>query len=156
MRTTLALFAAGLLAAGMAQAQAPGKAPAAPAAAPAPAAAGGAALAGAPAGPGLELLKKNNCTTACHAVDKKVVGPAYFDVALKYKGDAAAPAKLAAKVKAGGQGVWGQIPMTPNPQVTDADMKVMIAYILALKPPADFKPSPPPAAAPAPAAPAKK
>ena len=151
MKSTLVILAAGMLAAGAVQAQAPKAA--APAAAPAPAAAG--ALAGAPPGPALALLQKYNCTTACHAIDKKVVGPAYYDVALKYKGDASAPAKLAAKVKAGGMGVWGQVPMTPNPTVTDADMKEMIAYVLALKPPASFVPSPPPAAA-APAAPAKK
>ena len=80
----------------------------------------------------MALLKKNGCT-ACHAVDKKVVGPAYIEVAAKYKGDAGAAAKLAAKVKAGGSGVWGQVPMPPNPAVPDADMKTMIAYILALK-----------------------
>jgi cytochrome c len=79
-----------------------------------------------------ELLKKYGCV-ACHANDKKVVGPAYVEVAAKYKGDAGAAAKLAAKVKAGGQGVWGPVPMPPNPSVPDADMKAMIAYILALK-----------------------
>lgn len=81
---------------------------------------------------GEDLLKKSGCT-ACHSNDKKIVGPAYKDVAAKYKGDAAAPAKLAAKAKAGGSGVWGQVPMPPNPAVNDADMKTMIAYILALK-----------------------
>ena len=81
---------------------------------------------------GEDLIKKNGCT-ACHAIDKKLVGPAYVDVAAKYKGDAGAAAKLAAKVKAGGSGVWGQIPMPPNPNVSDADMKTMISYILALK-----------------------
>jgi cytochrome c len=81
---------------------------------------------------GEDLLKKYGCT-ACHAIDKKVVGPAYTDVAAKYKGDAGAPAKLAAKVKAGGSGVWGAIPMPPNPTVSDADLKALITYILALK-----------------------
>jgi cytochrome c len=81
---------------------------------------------------GMKLLTKYGCT-ACHAIDKKVVGPAYNDVSAKYKGDAGAPAKLAAKVKAGGVGVWGQVPMPPNPTVNDADMKTMISYILALK-----------------------
>src|SRR5512144_2055212 len=80
----------------------------------------------------MKLLTKYGCT-ACHAIDKKVVGPAYNDVSAKYKGDAGAPARLAAKVKAGGVGVWGQVPMPPNPTVTDADMKAMISYILALK-----------------------
>ena len=81
---------------------------------------------------GEDLLKKSGCT-ACHANDKKVVGPAYKDVAAKYKGDAGAAAKLAEKVKKGGQGVWGPVPMPPNPAVSDADMKTMVAYILALK-----------------------
>jgi cytochrome c len=81
---------------------------------------------------GQDLLQKSGCT-ACHAVDKKVVGPAYQEVAAKYKGDAGAAAKLAAKVKAGGSGVWGPVPMPPHPQVSDADIKTMIAYILSLK-----------------------
>ena len=79
-----------------------------------------------------ELLKKHGCT-ACHAVDKKVVGPAYNDVAAKYKGDAKAAAMLADKVKKGGSGVWGPVPMPPNPQVPDADIKTMVTHILALK-----------------------
>ena len=79
-----------------------------------------------------DLLKKSGCT-ACHSNDKKVVGPAYKDVAAKYKGDAGAVAKLADKVKKGGQGVWGPVPMPPNPAVADADVKSMVAYILALK-----------------------
>jgi cytochrome c len=81
---------------------------------------------------GEELLKKYGCV-ACHALDKKVIGPAYSEVAAKYKGDAAAPAKLMAKVKSGGAGVWGQIPMPPNPGVPDPDLKTMITFILALK-----------------------
>ena len=81
---------------------------------------------------GEDMLKKNGCT-ACHAIDKKLIGPAYVDVAAKYKGDAGAAAKLAEKVKKGGSGVWGQVPMPPNPQVSDADLKTMITYILALK-----------------------
>jgi len=81
---------------------------------------------------GEELLKKSGCT-ACHAVDKKLVGPAYVEVAAKYKGDAGAPAKLMEKIKKGGSGVWGQVPMPPNPQVSDADIKAMVTYILALK-----------------------
>jgi len=81
---------------------------------------------------GEDLLKKNGCT-ACHAIDKKVVGPAYKDVAAKYKGDAGAPAKLMAKVKAGGTGVWGQVPMPPNPQVKDDELKTMVSYVLSLK-----------------------
>src|SRR5438552_3756836 len=79
-----------------------------------------------------DLIKKNGCA-ACHANDKKIVGPAYVDVAAKYKGDASAPAKLMEKIKKGGQGVWGPVPMPPNPTVSDADLKTMITYILTLK-----------------------
>jgi cytochrome c len=79
-----------------------------------------------------DLLKKHGCT-ACHAVNKKLVGPAYNDVAAKYKGDAKAAAALADKVKKGGAGVWGQVPMPPNPQVPDADIKTMVTYVLSLK-----------------------
>lgn len=78
------------------------------------------------------LAKKHNCL-ACHAVDKKLVGPAYKDVAAKYKSDAGAEAKLAAKVKNGGAGTWGQIPMPPNPAVPDADIKAMVKWVLSLK-----------------------
>jgi cytochrome c len=79
-----------------------------------------------------DLLKKHGCT-ACHAVDKKLVGPAYNDVANKYKGDAGAAAKLAEKVKKGGSGVWGPVPMPPNPQVPDGDIKTMVTHIVGLK-----------------------
>ena len=77
------------------------------------------------------LAKAKNCM-ACHAVDKKLVGPAYKDVAAKYKGDAKAPAMLAAKVKAGGKGAWGEIPMPPN-NVTDDEAKKLVAWVLAQK-----------------------
>ena len=76
------------------------------------------------------LVKAKGCT-ACHANDKKLVGPAYKEVAKKYKGDAGAAAKLAEKVVKGGQGVWGPIPMPPN-KVTDDEAKKMVAYILAM------------------------
>jgi len=79
-----------------------------------------------------ELLKKNNCT-ACHAVDKKLVGPAYRDVAKKYAADSGAAAKLAKKIKAGGSGVWGAIPMPPHPQVSDADALALAKHVLSLK-----------------------
>lgn len=78
------------------------------------------------------MMQKDGCA-ACHAVDKKVLGPAYQDVAAKYKGDATALAKLTQKVKAGGVGVWGQIPMPPNAQVPDADIKALVSWILTLK-----------------------
>ena len=77
-----------------------------------------------------ELAKKYNCL-ACHQVDKKVLGPSYQDVAAKYKGDKTAEAKLIDKVKKGGSGVWGPIPMPANsPQVKDADIKTIVQWIL--------------------------
>ena len=76
------------------------------------------------------LVKAKGCT-ACHANDKKLVGPAYKEVAKKYKGDAGAAAKLAEKVIKGGQGVWGPIPMPPN-KVTDDEAKKLVAYVLAM------------------------
>ncbi|MCX7892060.1 MAG: c-type cytochrome [Burkholderiales bacterium] len=79
-----------------------------------------------------DLLKKFGCT-ACHANDKKLVGPAYKEVAKKYAGQKDAEANLAKKVKAGGSGVWGQVPMPPNPQVPDADIAKMVQYVLSLK-----------------------
>ena len=94
--------------------------------------AGGLLMAGqAMADAGADLAKAKNCLS-CHAVDKKLVGPAYKDVAAKYKGDAGAPAKLAAKVKAGGKGVWGEIPMPPN-NVTDDEAKKLVAWVLSQK-----------------------
>jgi cytochrome c len=78
------------------------------------------------------MMKKNGCA-ACHAIDKKVIGPAYQDVAARYKGDKDALAKLSDKVKKGGVGVWGQIPMPPNVQVSDADVKDVVGWILTLK-----------------------
>ncbi|MGH8852412.1 MAG: c-type cytochrome [Casimicrobiaceae bacterium] len=81
---------------------------------------------------GEALMKKDGCA-ACHAIDKKIVGPAYQEVAAKYKADKGAPAKLAEKVKKGGSGVWGPIPMPPNTQVSDADIKTLVSWILTLK-----------------------
>jgi cytochrome c len=78
-----------------------------------------------------ELLKANACL-ACHAADKKLVGPAYKEVAAKYKDDKGAVAKLVEKVKKGGSGVWGQVPMPPNPNVKDEEAKLMVEYILSL------------------------
>jgi len=77
------------------------------------------------------LAQKSGCL-ACHAVDKKVVGPAYKDVAAKYKGDKNAHVKLEEKVKKGGAGVWGPVPMPPNSQVSDADIKKLVAWVLSL------------------------
>jgi cytochrome c len=85
-----------------------------------------------PAMASLELAQKNACT-ACHSVDKKLVGPAYKDVAAKYKGDAKAQARLEEKVKKGSVGTWGQVPMPPNANVKDADVKTLVTWILSLK-----------------------
>lgn len=76
------------------------------------------------------LAKKHNCL-ACHTVDKKMVGPAYREIAKKYKGQNVA-AKLEQKVKKGGQGVWGPVPMPPNPAVPDGDVKKLVDWILKL------------------------
>ena len=91
-----------------------------------------ATLVAAPAVANEELAKKNACT-ACHAIDKKLVGPAYKEVATKYRADKGAEAKLVEKVKKGGVGVWGQVPMPPNAQVKDEDVATLVKWILALK-----------------------
>jgi cytochrome c len=91
-----------------------------------------AALAALPAAASDELAKKHACF-ACHTVDKKMVGPSYKDVAAKYRADKEAPAKLAAKVKNGSQGVWGNVPMPPNAAVPDADVGALVKWILSQK-----------------------
>lgn len=101
---------------------------AAPAAAPAPAAKAGAPL---DLQSGQAMMQKDGCA-ACHTVDKAVVGPAYNQVAAKYRGDKTAAAKLEHKVKAGGSGVWGPVPMPPNAAVPDADIKALVSWILTL------------------------
>jgi len=80
----------------------------------------------------MELAQKSACL-ACHAVDKKLVGPAYKDVAAKYKDDKGAEAKLVEKVKKGGSGVWGSIPMPPNSAVKDEDIHTLVKWVLSLK-----------------------
>lgn len=77
------------------------------------------------------LAKSKNCFS-CHSIEKKIVGPAYKDVAAKYRGDKSAPAKLAAKIKAGGKGAWGEIPMPTN-NVTDEEANKLAAWVLSLK-----------------------
>ncbi|HZV54799.1 MAG TPA: c-type cytochrome [Rhodocyclaceae bacterium] len=77
-----------------------------------------------------DLAKKSNCL-ACHTADKKLVGPAYQDVAKKYAGDKSAEAKLVEKVKKGGVGVWGNVPMPPNANVKDEDIKTLVKWVLA-------------------------
>ena len=81
-----------------------------------------------------EALAKKHACVACHVVKgAKTVGPAYADVAKKYAGQKDAEAKLVAKVKKGGTGVWGQVPMPPNPAVPDADVRALVKWILSVK-----------------------
>jgi cytochrome c len=75
------------------------------------------------------LARAKGCL-ACHSVDKKIVGPALKDIAAKYKGDAGAVDALAAKVKTGGKGVWGPIPMPPNATLSDDELKKLVGWIL--------------------------
>lgn len=79
-----------------------------------------------------KLAQASGCT-ACHSVDKKLIGPSYKDVAAKYRGNKAAEAELIKKVKAGGKGVWGDMPMPPNAHVKDDDIKTVVQWILSIK-----------------------
>lgn len=79
-----------------------------------------------------ELFKRSNCM-ACHAIDQKRVGPSMKDVAAKYSGDSGAADRLAMKIRGGGVGVWGEMPMPPQPQVSEADAKTLAEYILSIK-----------------------
>jgi len=81
---------------------------------------------------GLELIGKSDCLT-CHKVKEKNIGPAYQDVANKYENNDENVALLASKVIKGGSGVWGAIPMTPHPQISEDDAKQMVKYVLLLK-----------------------
>jgi len=81
---------------------------------------------------GIALAKKRNCLV-CHMVDKKVVGPAWKDVAAKYRGDAGAQARMAAKIGKGGGGAWGSMAMPPQPQVTAEERAILARFILNLK-----------------------
>ena len=83
----------------------------------------------------IKLMQTNNCL-ACHQLDKRKYGPNFLEVAEKYQGDSTVLDKLAAKIKAGGTGVWGEDYMPPQPQVSDANAQSMAELILALKPPA--------------------
>jgi cytochrome c len=86
----------------------------------------------APAMADVALATSKNCM-ACHAMDKKLVGPSYKDVAAKYAGQKDAVDKLAAKIVKGGAGVWGPVPMPANSQVNDADAKRLAAWVMTLK-----------------------
>ncbi len=95
-----------------------------------------AAAAGAAASPALaseDIARKAGCAV-CHAVDKKGVGPSYKEIAAKYKGDAKAAALLAERIRKGGSGVWGKVPMaaTPPDKLDDADLNAVVAWILKL------------------------
>jgi len=79
-----------------------------------------------------DLAKAKNCL-ACHTQDKKLVGPAYKDVAVKYASDKDAANKLAKKIREGGVGVWGQVPMPANPQVSDAEAQTLAKWVLSAK-----------------------
>ena len=78
------------------------------------------------------LAQKSGCL-ACHNVNVKILGPAYKDVAAKYRGQAGAEDKLVAKVKAGGSGVWGPIPMPAHPQVKEEDIRTIVKWVLSTK-----------------------
>lgn len=80
-----------------------------------------------------EALAKNSGCQACHTTDKKLVGPAYKDIAAKYRNDKGAEASLMKKVKAGGKGAWGEVPMPPNAHVKDGDIKTIVQWILSVK-----------------------
>jgi cytochrome c len=79
-----------------------------------------------------DLAKAKNCL-ACHAVSNKLVGPAYKDVAAKYAGQKGAEDKLVQKVMKGGSGVWGPVPMPANPQVSEAEARSLVKWVLAQK-----------------------
>lgn len=80
-----------------------------------------------------EDLAKQKACLACHQADKKLVGPSYKDIAAKYKTDKDAEKKLAAKIRAGGVGVWGQVPMPANPAVSEAEAVTLAKWVLAMK-----------------------
>ncbi|MET0333532.1 MAG: c-type cytochrome [Rhizobacter sp.] len=90
------------------------------------------ALVAGPAFANADLAQKKSCM-ACHAVDKKVLGPSYQDVAAKYAGQKDAVDKLSVKVIKGGAGTWGAIPMPANPTVSEAEAKQLVTWILSQK-----------------------
>ena len=90
----------------------------------------GGALAASSSPAGFEIAKQNACL-GCHAVDRKLVGPGFRDIAGKYKGDAQAQARLEKKVREGGSGVWGVIPMPSHPRMSDADIHTVVTWVLA-------------------------
>ncbi|HAF46034.1 MAG TPA: hypothetical protein DCK83_14180 [Gallionellaceae bacterium] len=100
---------------------------------PTPVAAAPASAAAAPVSKELQLAQASKCF-ACHAIDRKLVGPAWKDIAAKYRGQKGTEAKLIDKVAKGGSGAWGAVPMPPNtPQVSQSDIQTLVRYILSLK-----------------------
>ena len=89
----------------------------------------GLVVVGGPAFASADLAKQKNCL-ACHAVDKKLVGPSYKDIAAKYKTDKGAHAQLAKKIREGGVGAWGQVPMPANPQVSEQEAATLAKWVL--------------------------
>ena len=89
-------------------------------------------MAAGPAFASPDLAQRKNCIS-CHSIGQKVIGPAYRDVAAKYAGQADAVARLSQKVIQGGSGVWGVVPMPANPQVSEAEAKQLVQWILSLK-----------------------
>jgi cytochrome c len=85
-----------------------------------------------PARANADLAQKKNCM-ACHALDKKLIGPGYKEVAAKYAGQKDAADKLAQKIVKGGVGAWGQVPMPANPQVSEAEAKQLATWVLSVK-----------------------
>ena len=94
-----------------------------------------------PGAAGEKLAKANDCSS-CHALDRPVVGPSYNDIKKRYQGQAGVVDKLAAKVKQGGSGNWGTVPMTPHPDLTDLQLKEMVEWILSQSGPAAAQAAP--------------
>jgi cytochrome c len=79
-----------------------------------------------------DLARKSGCL-ACHAIDRKVIGPSYRDIAAKYKGDSGAEARLTEKLQKGSAGTWGEIFMPPVQSVPSGDIKILVKWILSVK-----------------------
>lgn len=85
---------------------------------------------GAHAAPDMQALAEKSGCFSCHSMQTKVIGPAFVDVAAKYKGDADAPARLAQKVREGGKGTWGRIPMPPHPNLKEDEARQLVNWVL--------------------------
>lgn len=89
-------------------------------------------LAAADADPVKKILDANACS-GCHALERRVVGPSFMEVSLKYRDDPAAKGRLSSRIRQGGQGVWGAVPMPPNPAVSEPDLDAVVSWILSRK-----------------------